>query len=1327
VAAHPFQAGSPLRGLTPFGEADREIFFGRDRDRDEVVKMVTADGFRAGLLYGEPGVGKTSLVQAGLIPELRDLGALVLPCSDPSRPAQAFAEALLAASRGGVAPHQGEAPLAFAARVIANAPHHQLHVFVFDDVDTALAAGAGTSERVVGDIVELFTRVLSRGGGRARVLFVSAAENVHVLGQLERRTGSLFPPSSRHELLRLPAPEASAVLERTLGLAGFAAAPDLVEAVVAGLGRSGPVLPADLQIAAAALAELRVGSGAELARLGGARELETRWLEAAARATGHERTGLRILGELAREGEPRTSSAVAARLGVSAGEVARSLGAIEQRGLVTRRPGTTLDASGGADDAWDLRHPVLAPRLREATAPARAAARRTYDLLGSKAQAGQRLTLPELYALRHEQIAPVTDAERAVVRRSKRFYLTILAAIAALPVVLIVLMAILNAGRVHLDVTATPAGDRVIVRSGRAGLSSFHWLGFGHVVADPGLSRSMIDPAAWRRIANRDVGGGRGGWAGQIDQVVRPELAALVRYATTGEESAIRSLAELARGDDERAELLVALRPIARGTAAEVALVEEALASHEPALQKAAVQVAGAAAQRGAEVYQGVLVTALVAPDAELRRIAQTAVRGLGGERAHELVAAALAREPEPAARRELMLEAAGAAGDETPSADRAAAALADPQATDAQRQQALQRLQRALTADPEAGIAAAARLLGNPAAPVPTRIEAVRMLRDAIGDRRGDLGAVADASHAAVTGGDDALRAAALPLYALSDPTRAAEQILALAGHKPAKGLRIAIATAWGELARPRPEEASEALERLLKDADPEVRAAAAAAYGHLGRPAQDTLNKMVKKERFDVAVGAAHGLAATAEVGASMSVANDGIYHLWKQKGRPRREAARVYARLAKRKPAAVLGMLGAAARMGDDPSLHPIGVEGLCNAAGAGSAEARTQLGRATGNPSTDVRRLVIRCVADGGAAWSDAASKAATKIARDLIDDTDASIRVEAARVLAQAARGGPLTADQAAAMLRRLRDPSREVRLVAMRALPALGREALETDRARKGADRDPLGAAFEAGDEAEKLALVRAARELAHGELVELAIGDASPLVRVEAVDLSIATGTRVAATIATSLADADPQVRRAALARIAEGATLDAGALDRALALGVRDPDPELRRLALTTLARVVDKEAVLARLGRALASRAEGDRAAAAAAAIGLVERDAAAGAQLLAPLLADPAHDVRVAMLPALGAAWASTHAPEELAKLLRGAERHAMRRLTATAAFVILARTDAGRPAARAALEQVARAGAPLARRAAQLALGLIAADADGVAFLQQLVP
>jgi len=251
---------------------------------------------------------------------------------------------------------------------------------------------------------------------------------------------------------------------------------------------------------------------------------------------------------------------------------------------------------------------------------------------------------------------------------------------------------------------------------------------------------------------------------------------------------------------------------------------------------------------------------------------------------------------------------------------------------------------------------------------------------------------------------------------------------------------------------------------------------------------------------------------------------------------------------------------------------------------------------------------------------------------------------------------------------------------------------------------------------------------VRSAKQIGAADLIGLAIADGSPLVRVEAVDAALASGLRAAATLSAALADFDPTVRKAALERLAaQKNKLEPAVLERTLALAVRDPNPELSQLALTTIARVAAKDAVVARLHRALGSRAERERAQAAAAAIGLVDRDATLSVQLLDPLIDDASHDVRAAMLPALAAAYAKTNDPDKLAGILRDSETLAMRRLVSAAAFVVLARTDTGRAASETVLGKVAKDGPAMARQTAKLVLGLITNKADGMAFLQELVP
>jgi WD40 repeat protein len=69
---------NPYRGLNPFTEAQAKFFFGRKQEVDRLLDKLRLDP-RFLLILGPSGSGKSSIVQAGLIPQLR---SGVLPGSD---------------------------------------------------------------------------------------------------------------------------------------------------------------------------------------------------------------------------------------------------------------------------------------------------------------------------------------------------------------------------------------------------------------------------------------------------------------------------------------------------------------------------------------------------------------------------------------------------------------------------------------------------------------------------------------------------------------------------------------------------------------------------------------------------------------------------------------------------------------------------------------------------------------------------------------------------------------------------------------------------------------------------------------------------------------------------------------------------------------------------------------------------------------------------------------------------------------------------------------------------------------------------------------------
>jgi len=1310
---------TPLRGLNPFAESERDVLFGRDGERDDLVRLVTAEGFRAGLLYGDSGVGKTSLLRAGLVPHLRDHGVVALMCEDIYQPEEAFAYAIGTAT--GHTRGEREPPVQFLARVLSDAMAGQMYLFIVDEVDLALRSGG---DKVVHELAELFSRVVSRSSGRARFLFSCASERLHAFAALEKRTGSLFPPSSRYELSRFQPDAAAFVLERTLALAGSSADHKVARFLAGALAEDGQgaILPADLQMAALAVVELGISDIQALQKLGGPRELIAGWLRRVSAVTGDERVALRLLAELALSGDgsvPLRVDEAAARASVDAGFARHALQVLSDKGVARAVP--VYGEEGESDTKYQLSHDLLAHRIREVAAPARVKAKRVFELLGSKAQQKQRLTGREWFTVWREGVDPGTPEEKAVIDRTKRFALVVGIAAAGIPLVILIIIYVSLVGNYYLDTGGGHgSNERVLVKSGRAGLSAFHWLppGFGDVVADTGFSRAMIDPKKWQAIADHDFGGDRddGTFARQALESLRPTLRGLIEYAATGNEKSLEALINDAKDSPEEvASLLADLAPVARGVPSEVAFVQAAANDPSPAVQSAALALAAAAERRKPGMYRPTLARALASDDAELRKLAFAVARSLTDEGAQAVYKEALSLDPAPAARREMLGLLTSDTGVAAPTASSALAVLSQKNASAATREKARTLLRRAFATAPADAASAAVKLAGDNDATSEDRVLALELLleeappetyKDLVGPTR-ELTKVKQVP----------VQAAALPLYARVAPEEAAGDLAMMLDNQGlAAELKVAMALAWGEVAKSKNKAAQGALEQLVKDSSPRVRGAAAEAYGNVGRPAQDVLFKMVKNERYDVSLGAARGLWHSADAGASVSNAVGGIYQLWKRKGKPRRDAAVVYAKMAKTKPGAVERYLAGAAVANDDPSLHPIAVEGLCNAMVAGNKDAPGDLARAIKGGSVEVRRMIIECVADNPKFLP-----VAGRIAVGMADDADGQIRAEAARVLAQMAAGEKSNADVGERLARLAKDDNREVRLIAIRALSAMGGSAPK-------AALEALPRAFENGDETERLTILRAAKEMGAGELAQMAASDPSPLVRVAAIDTAIATKTGVGATLNSALSDPEPTVRTAALARLAAGNHgLSAEEVDRALGLAIRDPSESISVLALTTMAKVGEPPQVVARLQRLFESPSERERSRAATAAAGLAEKEAKLAIKLLERLYADPSRDVRAAMLRSLATAYASTLKPDELAKMLRNSESDPTRRLVATAAFIVQAQNPGTKDAAVAALKKVVEDGPPLAKLIGRLGLGLIDSSADGFAFLTTLVP
>src|SRR5438067_1554614 len=70
--AGPKVPNIPFPGIRPFRFTDKPVFFGREEELETLVRAIKI--YRGVLLYGDSGAGKSSLVNAGLFPDVMRRG-----------------------------------------------------------------------------------------------------------------------------------------------------------------------------------------------------------------------------------------------------------------------------------------------------------------------------------------------------------------------------------------------------------------------------------------------------------------------------------------------------------------------------------------------------------------------------------------------------------------------------------------------------------------------------------------------------------------------------------------------------------------------------------------------------------------------------------------------------------------------------------------------------------------------------------------------------------------------------------------------------------------------------------------------------------------------------------------------------------------------------------------------------------------------------------------------------------------------------------------------------------------------------------------------------
>lgn len=148
----------PYKFLAPYSAQDRLLFKARDTEIEQVVRQVGEQ--RLVVVYGLAGVGKTSLLAAGVIPTLIDSGALVVHIHDYLEPVKTIRAALAASSEQLPITLPDEPTFPDLVRAVVEATQGSL-VLVFDQFERLLKPSVSDEQRaaLIGGLAEAWEAV----------------------------------------------------------------------------------------------------------------------------------------------------------------------------------------------------------------------------------------------------------------------------------------------------------------------------------------------------------------------------------------------------------------------------------------------------------------------------------------------------------------------------------------------------------------------------------------------------------------------------------------------------------------------------------------------------------------------------------------------------------------------------------------------------------------------------------------------------------------------------------------------------------------------------------------------------------------------------------------------------------------------------------------------------------------------------------------------------------------------------------------------------------------------------------------------------------------
>jgi WD40 repeat protein/serine/threonine protein kinase len=405
-----------FRGLLPFQEADRGRFYGREAETLALLRTVTQAEFRFGILFGESGCGKTSLLKAGLVPKLWEEGFVPIYCRSYTDPLAALLSECR--KRTHLEIRDDEQPLDYLRRAAEELDGTL--VVILDQFEEFFINFRAETERE--PFVSLAAAAFADASLPIKFLISIRGDFLHLISaEFEGRIPDPLMSARLSRLRNFDEASAAAVIERSARAARLPFEDGLSRRVARDLASGGAVLPSELQIVGERLQGRRIFTIQDYRRAGGKEQLVHGFLEDVIESSGEREGAQLVLRSLISEENTR--------LTLTAPEIARRT----QRSRETTAKTLKLFVAARLlreiqdEEPWryELVHEYLVEKINRVTGRVMDATQRANRLLRQylsdyALDARARIPLGKLLFIRRYAGAVQTERGRELFRKSLR-------------------------------------------------------------------------------------------------------------------------------------------------------------------------------------------------------------------------------------------------------------------------------------------------------------------------------------------------------------------------------------------------------------------------------------------------------------------------------------------------------------------------------------------------------------------------------------------------------------------------------------------------------------------------------------------------------------------------------------------------------------------------------------------------------------------------------------------------------------------------------------------------------------------------------------------